>query len=59
MNKILIFVILLLSGCAGSVIFEPNRIITKGNIKSAEKLPDGTMKVETHPPIPIPDIISK
>lgn len=46
-----------LAGCAGIVTFEKNRIITKGNIKTAEKLADGSMRVETHPPIPIPDII--
>lgn len=57
--RYLLFSILLLVivGCAGIVTFEENRIITKGNIKSAERSADGSMKVETHPPIPIPDVI--
>ena len=48
-----------LISCAGIVTFYLNRIITKGNIKTAEKLADGTMRVETHPPLPIPNTIVK
>ena len=59
--KYLILSLFILSNvsCAGIVTFYPNRIVTKGNIKTAEKLADGTMRVETHPPLPIPNTIVK